>query len=76
LKEAGKSVDFVALSREDYANWTDGFRALLSDKIENSESLDELKSLVNLELRICLLELAGIELPHEQPKIPSELPPL
>jgi len=64
------SIDFVAQNREDFLNWTDAFRVLLSDKIENAETMEELKTLENLEVRIRLLELEGLEIPHEMPKVP------
>lgn len=48
-------------------------RVVLSDKVDNPETLDDLKTLVNLELRIRLLELEGVEIPNEAPEVP--LPP-
>jgi len=64
------SLDLVAQNRDDFVNWTDGLRVLLSDKFENPETLEELKTLVNLEVRIRLLELEGVEISHDSPKIP------
>jgi len=73
LKESGKTIDFVAQNREDFVNWTDGLKLLLADRLENAESLEEVKVLVNLELRIRLLELVseGVQVPNDPPQIPS-----
>jgi len=72
----GKTLDFISQTKEDLINWTDGVRTLLSGKLENPETLDEVASLSNLELRIRVLELGGIEVPNEAPKIPEQLPTL
>jgi len=70
LKEPGKTIDVIAMNKEDFANWTDGFRILISNKIENQETLDDWKFLTSLELRTHLLELEGLEVPNEPPKLP------
>lgn len=81
MKDPSKSLDFIAQTKDDFLNWTDGLRVVLSDKVENPETLDDLKTLTNLELRfvyfclitytrIRLLELEGIEIPNEAPEIP------
>jgi len=71
LNQAGKSLDCIAINKDDFVNWTDGLRVILSDKVENPETLDDLKNLVNLEAGIRLIEIAGAEIPMEAPKIPA-----
>jgi len=70
LNVAGRSIDCVAVNKEDFVNWSDGLRVILSDKVENPETLEELKSFVNLEVAIKLLELEAVEIPQEAPKVP------
>jgi len=74
LKEQGKTIDFTASSKEDFINWTDGLKLLLSDKFENSDTLEEINSLTNMELRIRLLDLEGAQIPLQPPPIPTPLP--
>ncbi len=74
FKEPGKaSLDFTASTKDDFVHWTDALRLLLSDKIENSDTFDEIKTLTNLELRIRLLDLEGIQIPQQAPPIPATL---
>lgn len=51
MKDPSKSLDFIAQTKDDFLNWTDGLRVVLSDKVENPETLDDLKTLTTLELR-------------------------
>lgn len=69
-QDQSKCLDFVALTREDFANWTDGFRALLYDKVENKETVEEINQLETIQLRVHLLDLDGIEIPSTVPDIP------
>jgi hypothetical protein len=62
------TLDFVAMTKEEFLDWTDALRLILSSKFENKETMEEIKALVNLELRIRLIELP--EIPKEAPPIP------
>lgn len=68
--QESKSLDFIAQTKDDFVNWTDGFRALLADKVENKETLEEINQLENIQLRVHLLDLDGIEIPLQVPEIP------
>lgn len=75
MKEAGKTIDVHASSKDDFVQWTDGFRLILSDRIENNASFDEIKTLTNIELKVRLLDLEGIQIPQTAPLLPTkELP--
>jgi len=67
LKDSS-TIDYIACTKDDFLDWTDGFRILISNKLENKETLEDLKGLVNLELRIRLIEIS--EIPKEAPPVP------
>lgn len=73
-EDLNKSLDLVALNQDDFSNWTDGLRVLIHDRFENPQTQEEFKTLVSIELRIRLLDLAGVQTPQEAPQIPP-LPP-
>jgi len=74
LKDDKGCVEFMANTRDEFVNWTDGLRALMGKPMECAETLDEAKTLVTLEMKVRLLDLEGIELPKETPSIPEPPP--
>jgi len=57
FKEGDKSLDFLAMNREDYAIWTDGLRTLMGLDLENDESFRDIDVLVDTELKVRMIEL-------------------
>jgi len=71
LKDDKGCVEFMANSRDEFVNWTDGLRALMGKPMECAETLDEAKTLVTLEMKVRLLDLEGIDIPRETPPVPE-----
>ncbi len=72
-KEPSKSIDFIANNKEEFVAWSDGIRVLLGQRMETNDSLDDIKHLVQLEMRIGMIELEGVEtssIPNQTPSIP------
>lgn len=67
----GKVLELQAQNREEFVLWTDGLRYTLSGKLEHPETLEDLKSLITLELGVRLLEIDGLEIPNEPPPVPQ-----
>eukprot|EP00045_Choanoeca_perplexa_P009553 m.92457 g.92457 ORF g.92457 m.92457 type:complete len:721 (+) comp14946_c0_seq1:167-2329(+) len=70
---AGMDTDhviFQASLREVAAMWIDGIRSLMDEEMKENETLKEINSLLNLEVRLSLLNLHGIELPRDKPEVP------
>ncbi|GAM25160.1 hypothetical protein SAMD00019534_083350 [Acytostelium subglobosum LB1] len=67
----GKEVfDLVGNSRDDHSNFVDCIRAITKKPFECPETIEEYKTLVNLSLKLKLLDLEGVELPKTAPKVP------
>ena len=74
LKEAGKSIDCVAFTNDDFIVWTDAVRLLLNDRFEHKDTLNEITILTAIELKIRLLDIDEKTIPTVAPPVPKELP--
>lgn len=69
-----KHLDFIATSPSLFAIWTDGLSTLLNKEMLSSESQEELETLLNMEMKLRLLDLENISIPEAPPAIPAEPP--
>jgi len=72
--KSGKDLYYVAQNRFDFVNWTDGIRVWMGMDVENSETLDDLKVLVDTEIEVKLLDLEGVSIPSSAPAVPPPPP--
>ncbi|KAL6072968.1 ELMO domain-containing protein 1 [Balamuthia mandrillaris] len=65
-----RSLTIVSLNPFNFVNWTDGLRVWIGHNIECNETLDDLKTLVDTEIEVCLLDLEGANIPSTPPPVP------
>ena len=70
----GTSFDLVALSPQDFVNWTDGIRLLMGNQLETPDTLRSIEVLVSAGTCVRLMNLEGLNIPTKPLDIP-ELPP-
>eukprot|EP00048_Salpingoeca_helianthica_P013864 m.209978 g.209978 ORF g.209978 m.209978 type:complete len:741 (-) comp15553_c0_seq18:126-2348(-) len=63
-------IEFVCSSPYQFAVWADGLRSLLEKPVEEEATLGEISRLVNLDLKLRLLELYDADLPTALPVPP------
>lgn len=69
-----KHLDFIATSQPMFAIWTDGLATLLNKEMLSTEAHEELETLLNMEMKLRLLDLENISIPENPPAIPAEPP--
>ena len=67
-------MDFIAKDENVFEVWTDGLNALLSNPLVSQTAMDNLKMLLDMEIRIQMLDLEGITIPESPPPIPDDPP--
>ncbi|XP_063239770.1 engulfment and cell motility protein 2-like [Bacillus rossius redtenbacheri] len=74
LEEDPPSLDLVAPNRQTFDSWVDGLNALLGREMTSATMLADLEVLTDMEVRLLLLELQGMNIPFKPPPVPP--PPL
>jgi len=70
-KESPKTIDFIAPDEKTFQLWTDGINGLMGKPMVSKEAASDLNTLLNMEIKLRLLDLEGIpEIPQEAPEIP------
>ncbi|XP_031561498.1 engulfment and cell motility protein 1-like [Actinia tenebrosa] len=74
-REAGdESLNFIATNQKVFDIWVDGLSALLNKEMPSKESKEDLETLLNMEIKLRLLDLENIQIPESPPPIPSDPP--
>lgn len=68
------TVNFTASSEDDFCMWTDGLNALIGSPMTSKLRNEHLEMLLNMEVKLRLLDTEGIEIPKDQPEIPPDPP--
>ena len=63
-------LDFYAPDEKTFDYWLDGIRALQRMEMQSEKYKSDLKMLLDMEIRIRLLDVEGIDIPDEAPEIP------
>ncbi|XP_048781114.1 engulfment and cell motility protein 1-like isoform X3 [Ostrea edulis] len=63
---------FVAKDDVEFDMWTDGLNVLLGHEMTSPQMKKDLNMLLDMEIRIRLLDAEGIAIPNEPPPIPPE----
>nr|XP_034337999.1 engulfment and cell motility protein 2 isoform X4 [Crassostrea gigas] len=63
---------FVAKDEVEFDMWTDGLNVLLGHEMRSTQMYKDLNMLLDMEIRIRLLDAEGIAIPNEPPPIPPE----
>ncbi|RZF36028.1 hypothetical protein LSTR_LSTR005844 [Laodelphax striatellus] len=69
-----KPLNLITQSQEVADYWNDAINCLKGNKMKSDSLRRELKILLDMELRIRLLELDGIDIPNEPPPLPPSPP--
>ena len=74
LESEPSELDFIAPDDKAYDVWTDGINALLGYPLVSKTATDNLTMLLDMEIRIQMLDLEGITIPESPPPIPEDPP--
>ena len=69
---ADDHIDFVAPTETVYNVWIDGLNALLGRNMGSKGAEEDLETLINMDLKLRLLDLENITIPSQKPPIPPE----
>ena len=71
IADSGDSLlDFYAPDEKTFDHWCDGINTLLRMEMQSAEFEKDRKMLLDMEIRIRLLDVEGIDIPEEPPEIP------
>lgn len=65
-------LDFIATSDELFAVWTDTLSFLIGKEIISEKFKEDLEMLLNMEMKLLLLDLENVRIPDVSPVIPLE----
>lgn len=68
------SLDFIAPDQRAFDYWTDGINCLLGNPMTSATKEAEFKMLLDLEVRLQLLDTEGISIPRKPPPVPKDPP--
>jgi len=68
------TINFTAPTDDDFCMWIDGINALIGSPMTSKLKDQHLAILLNMEVKLRLLDTEGLEIPKEQPEIPPEPP--
>ncbi|XP_076058239.1 engulfment and cell motility Ced-12 isoform X2 [Oratosquilla oratoria] len=68
------SLDFVAPNDTVYDYWVDGINALLRQRMSSPSTARDLDLLLNMEIKLRLLDAEGVTIPQVPPEIPPPPP--
>ncbi|KAG7153485.1 Engulfment and cell motility protein 2-like [Homarus americanus] len=68
------SVDFVAPDDSVFSYWVDGVNALLRQRMPSAATSRDLEMLLNMEIKLRLLDAEGVTIPQQQPVVPPPPP--
>uniref|UniRef100_A0A4W4EMW8 ELMO domain-containing protein n=1 Tax=Electrophorus electricus TaxID=8005 RepID=A0A4W4EMW8_ELEEL len=72
LYESDEYLNFIAPDKHEYCVWTDGLNALLGKEMTSEFTRSDLDTLLNMEMKLRLLDLENIQIPEAPPPIPKE----
>ncbi|XP_066571851.1 engulfment and cell motility protein 1 isoform X4 [Amia ocellicauda] len=72
LYESDEYLNFIAPDKHEYCVWTDGLNALLGKEMGSDLTKSDLDTLLNMEMKLRLLDLENIQIPEAPPPIPKE----
>ncbi|XP_016370514.1 engulfment and cell motility protein 1 isoform X2 [Sinocyclocheilus rhinocerous] len=72
LYESDEYLNFIAPDKHEYCVWTDGLNALLGKEMTSEFTRSDMDTLLNMEMKLRLLDLENIQIPEVPPPIPKE----
>ncbi len=74
VRETGDPLDLVAPDEKTFDLWCDGINTLLMRDMKSARATEDLEMFLSMEVKIRLLDVEGINIPDQPPKVPP-LPP-
>ncbi|XP_026107732.1 engulfment and cell motility protein 1-like [Carassius auratus] len=65
-------LNFIAPDKHEFCIWTDGLNAVLGKEMTSELTKSDMDTLVNMELKLRLLDLENIQIPDVPPPVPKE----
>eukprot|EP00794_Sanderia_malayensis_P019162 gene19162-21082_t len=65
-------LDFLAPNEQVHSLWADGLRSLLSKNMVSKTAKEDLETLLNMEMKLLLLDVEDVPIPDVPPTIPEE----
>lgn len=70
--EGDEHLDFIAPNETVYNIWVDGLSVLSGKPMQSKSSVEDLETLLNMDLKLRLLDIENVSIPSQQPAIPKE----
>ena len=70
--EGEEHLDFIAPNETVYNIWIDGLSVLLGKPMQSKASNEDIETLLNMDLKLRLLDIENINIPSQPPAIPKE----
>ncbi|KAJ6223034.1 hypothetical protein RDWZM_001579 [Blomia tropicalis] len=70
VREDSNHLNFVASTPEIYDYWIDGLNALLERKMISNEAEKDTDMLLELDVKLRLLDMEGLSIPEKMPELP------
>lgn len=72
IYEGDEHLDFIAPNETVFNIWVDGLSVLSGRPMQSKASEDDIETLLNMDLKLRLLDIENISIPSQQPSIPKE----
>ena len=70
--EGEEHLDFIAPNETVFNIWIDGLSVLLGKPMQSKASVEDVETLLNMDLKLRLLDIENIYIPSQPPAIPKE----
>ena len=70
--EENEHLDFIAPNETVYNIWVDGLSVLLNRKMTSKAAEEDIETLLNMDLKLRLLDIENVSIPNQTPTIPKE----
>ncbi len=70
--EGDEHLDFIAPTVTVFNVWVDGLSALLGKRMTSKASEEDVETLLNMDLKLRLLDIENISIPSQTPALPKE----
>lgn len=72
IEGRNESLDFVAPDESVFEYWTDGLYALLNQPMKSRRLLDDMETLLSMDIKLRLLDTEGVDISREPPPVPED----
>ena len=70
--EGDDHLDFTAPNETVFNIWVDGLSVLSGKMMQSKASVEDIETLLNMDLKLRLLDIENVTIPNQQPSIPKE----